>query len=160
MNTIRTLKITNFKSIDSLELKDLRPFSVFAGPNGAGKSNFFDALDFVSLFIRNGLETALRLHGGFRNIQSEKHSQSNTKRFYFEIEIEGDFLVKPSRKTSTCHYALSIYDLDGAPKIEEHLRVNEKAYLTRPKGTRPIITLEDGRKVDLFPDSYRTKRNQ
>ncbi|MEN8221376.1 MAG: AAA family ATPase [Pseudomonadota bacterium] len=47
--TIRYLKIANFRSIDVLELRDIKPFSVFAGPNGAGKSNFFEALDFVNL---------------------------------------------------------------------------------------------------------------
>ena len=66
--TIHRLKITNYKSIDSLELEGLSPFTVFAGPNGSGKSNFFDALDFVSLFVRGGLEAALRAHGGFANI--------------------------------------------------------------------------------------------
>ena len=37
-DTIRYLKIANFRSIDVLELHDIKPFSVFAGPNGAGKT--------------------------------------------------------------------------------------------------------------------------
>ena len=71
--TIRRLKIENFKSIDSLEVKGLAPFSVFAGANGSGKSNFFDALDFVSFFVRGGIEIALPYeHGGFANIHSSE----------------------------------------------------------------------------------------
>ncbi len=46
---IRRLKIENFKSINSLEVQGLAPFSVFAGANGSGKSNFFDALAFIHL---------------------------------------------------------------------------------------------------------------
>ena len=86
--TIRRLKIENFKSIDSLEVKGLAPFSVFAGANGSGKSNFFDALDFVSLFVRGGLEIALREHGGFANIQSKKREGEDSKTFSFEIECD------------------------------------------------------------------------
>ena len=65
-NSIRNLEIGNFKSIDSLRIQDLSPFSVFAGSNGSGKSNFFDALDFVSVFIRHGIEAALQKHGASR----------------------------------------------------------------------------------------------
>jgi len=54
--TIHYLKITNFKSIDSLEVRNLKPFSVFAGANASGKSNFFDALDFVRTFMESGAE--------------------------------------------------------------------------------------------------------
>jgi len=31
-------------------------------PNGSGKSNFFDALDFVRLFVCGDIEIALRAH--------------------------------------------------------------------------------------------------
>ena len=86
--TIRRLKIENFKSIDSLEVKGLAPFSVFAGANGSGKSNFFDALDFVGLFVNNGIETALRKHGGFANIHSAKREGADSKKFSFEIECD------------------------------------------------------------------------
>ena len=79
--TIRRLKIENFKSIDSLEVKGLAPFSVFAGANGSGKSNFFDALDFVGLFVRGGLEIALSEHGGFANIYSKKRAGADSKKF-------------------------------------------------------------------------------
>ena len=83
--TIRRLKIENFKSIDSLEVKGLAPFSVFAGANGSGKSNFFDALDFVSLFVRGGLEIALRAHGGFENIRSRKREGKIPKRLALRL---------------------------------------------------------------------------
>ena len=117
--TIRRLKIENFKSIDSLEVKGLAPFSVFAGANGSGKSNFFDALDFVSLFVRGGLEIALRAHGGFANIHSKKREREDSKKFSFEIEC--DLL----EHKEVC-YSLSINDLDSGPRIRECFYPNEE----------------------------------
>ena len=116
--TIRRLKIENFKSIDSLEIERLAPFSVFAGANGSGKSNFFDALDFVSLFVRGGLEIALRSHGGFANIQSKKREGEDSKTFSFEIECD---LLEQQEE-----YSLSINDLDSEPGIREELVVSKE----------------------------------
>ena len=122
--TIRRLKIENFKSIDSLEVKGLAPFSVFAGANGSGKSNFFDALDFVGLFVRGGLEIALREHGGFANIRSAKREGADSQKFRFEIEC--DLLEKQGEKPTAGPYSLSIHDFDGEPFIEEGLYLNEE----------------------------------
>ena len=120
--TIRRLKIENFKSIDSLEIEGLAPFSVFAGANGSGKSNFFDALDFVSLFVRGGLEIALREHGGFANIHSKKREGEDAKTFSFEIEC--GFLDQQE-----VHYSLSINDLDGESGIRECLELDKEQTL-------------------------------
>ena len=117
--TIRRLKVENFKSIDSLEIEGLTPFSVFAGANGSGKSNFFDALDFVSLFVRGGLEIALRAHGGFANIHSKKREGEDAKKFSFEIEC--DLLEQQE-----VYYSLSINDFDSEPGIKECLEFNEE----------------------------------
>ena len=117
--TIRRLKIENFKSIDSLEIEGLAPFSVFAGANGSGKSNFFDALDFVSLFVRGGLEIALRAHGGFANIHSKKREGEDSKTFSFEIEC--DLLEQKE-----VYYSLSINDLDSEPGIRECLEFDKE----------------------------------
>ena len=116
---IRRLKIANFKSIDSLEITDLSSFSVFAGANGSGKSNFFDALDFVSLFVNYGIETALHRHGGFANIHSVKRQGADSQKFCFEIEC--DLCEDQSETPSAFHYSLCIHDLDTEPKIEEYL---------------------------------------
>ena len=116
--TIRRLKIENFKSIDSLEVKGLAPFSVFAGANGSGKSNFFDALDFVGLFVRGGVEIARHKHGGFENIRSKKREGADSKKFSFEIE--SDLLGQQEE------YSLSINDLDSEPGIREELVLSEE----------------------------------
>ncbi|NNJ83697.1 MAG: AAA family ATPase, partial [Gammaproteobacteria bacterium] len=129
----------NFKSIDSLEVTGLPPFTVFAGPNGSGKSNFFDALDFVSLFIRNGLETALRAHGGFSNIHSEKHREKNSREFDFEIEYDTPEKMPGSGENIALphHYILGIQDLEDVPKIEEELHTGNVLIYSRKKGESP-----------------------
>jgi predicted ATPase len=153
--SIKTLKITNFKSIDSLELNDLGPFSVFAGPNGSGKSNFFDALDFVSIFVRSGVDMALRSYGGFGNIHSEKRRAEYSRKFSFEIECElPDNRNQDEKGNSIFHYALSIHDLDAFPKIEERLSVNGNPLLIRDKGEKPIIKGGEERGIEQFPETY------
>ena len=128
--TIRRLKIENFKSIDSLEVEGLAPFSVFAGANGSGKSNFFDALDFVSLFVRGGLEIALRAHGGFENIRSRKREGEDAKTFSFEIEC--DLLGQE------VYYSLSIDYRGSEHEIKECLKLNEEQAIKR-KGDKAEI---------------------
>jgi len=83
---IRYLKISNYRSIDELELHDIPAFAVFAGANGSGKSNFFDALDFASLAVRFDAKEALQRHGGWENIRCAKSEQSREDVFSFEIE--------------------------------------------------------------------------
>ena len=134
--TIRRLKIENFKSIDSLEVKGLAPFSVFAGANGSGKSNFFDALDFVGLFVRGGIEIALREHGGFANIHARKREGADAKTFRFEIEC--DLL-----ESETVYYSLSIDDLDGEPGIKECLEVNGEQTVKRKEDKGAVDAVEE-----------------
>ena len=128
---IRRLKIANFKSIDSLEITGLSSFSVFAGANGSGKSNFFDALDFVSLFVRYGIENALHRHGDFANIHSVKRHGADSKKFYFEIEC--DLCEDQSETPSAFHYSLCIHDPKEEPIIEEYLYANGQQLVARKK---------------------------
>lgn len=153
--TIRLLKISNFKSIDSLEIKGLSPFSVFAGANGCGKSNFFDALDFVSLFIRGGIETALRQHGGFATIHSEKRRATYARQFGFEIDCELPANAGKQDALSRFRYSLTIYDLDSKPKIEESLSVDGSVRISREKGGNPVVKSGgEEQSVQNFPDDY------
>jgi len=153
MKTIRKLRITNYKSIDSLELKGLTPFSVFAGPNGSGKSNFFDALDFVSLFVRGGIETALRAHGGFAGIHSEKGRAGDSGKFGFEIECDlPEMGWADDEGLLRFHYSLMIHDLDQKfPNLEEHVYKNDSLLLKRKKGDDPIIY---GQNMGQFSKTY------
>ncbi|TGO03425.1 hypothetical protein PN36_06745 [Candidatus Thiomargarita nelsonii] len=113
--TISYLKIANYRSIDVLELHEIKPFSVFAGPNGAGKSNFFQALDFVNLVIRFGTEEALKQHGGFENIRCWRRHETEARTFEFEIDF--------STENADCHrYQLKIHQMDNVSSLEEQFQ--------------------------------------
>ncbi|OQY43537.1 MAG: ABC transporter ATP-binding protein [Candidatus Parabeggiatoa sp. nov. 2] len=113
IGTIRYLKIANYRSIDVLELRDIKPFSVFAGPNGAGKTNFFNALDFVNLVIRYGANEAIKKQGGFNNIHCLRRNSEAARVFEFKSLFEFE--------TETLTYHFKICQLDTSPTLEEYL---------------------------------------
>ena len=142
---VRNLKITNYKSIDSLKLEKLTPFSVFAGANGSGKSNFFDAMEFVTRVLRLDANYALRKHGGYDNIRSLKRYSPRNQRFEFEIECD---LPEPSAEDgelATATYKLVMHDLHGSPIIEERFQDGGTVILSRPK--RSALKLLRGTKL-------------
>lgn len=61
---INKLTISNYKSIENLELNNLNNFSVFVGPNASGKSNIFEAIEFINISNTTGNPfNSLRLFG-------------------------------------------------------------------------------------------------
>jgi predicted ATPase len=156
---IHHLKITNFKSIDSLVLRDIQSFSVFAGANGSGKSNFFDALNFVGVFLRNGINEALRKYGGYEHLHSHKRRKEAARRFDFEIDVtltdEED-----SNETARIKYVLSIHHLDNTPRIGEEIHFDGRLILKRKPGETPnLISSDEGDKnketnIKDFPSDY------
>lgn len=84
---INYLKISGFKSIQNVEIKDVSPFMVLAGANGSGKSNFVDALAFLSKVIDMGVSKAVSEFGGIENLISPKHKAGDIG-YKIEFEIE------------------------------------------------------------------------
>ena len=148
--SIRTLEIGNFKSIDSLRICGLAPFSVFAGANGSGKSNFLDALDFVSVFVRHGIEAALQQHGGIQNIRSRKRRASGSGQFSFAIGCE---FVDEQERMSVFQYSLRVHGLYQVPAPEESLSINGNRVITRSKHSG-WIRLHGKPEIHGFPDIY------
>jgi len=118
-DTIRYLKIANYRSIDVLELRDIQPFSVFAGPNGAGKTNFFEALDFVNWVIQFGVHKAIKKQGGFKNIHCWKRNAKAARVFEFEIKTQNNL--------QDLTYRLTIDQLEtSSPLKKEEIWLDEK----------------------------------
>lgn len=140
------LTISNYKSIASLRIDGLRPFSVFAGPNGSGKSNFFDALDFVGRVCRHGVEDALRAHGGADNIRSAKLYAPGNQHFTFGIKLLDEVASNPADASS---YDLQIRELATAPEIEENLSSAGSSVLKRVPGKPVRIGRQPGMKLDI-----------
>ena len=146
------LLISNYKSIASLKIGGLLPFTVFAGPNGSGKSNFFDALDFVGKVCRYGVEDALRAHGGADNIRSAKLYKPKNRRFKFEVKLR-DANARPS------DYALRIQEFATAPEIGESLSLHDIPWLRRTPGNPVSLRHPAGRLRNLsFPASVSALR--
>lgn len=146
---IHFLKINNFKSIDALELTNLGHFMALAGPNGSGKSNFFDALAFVAIFIRNGIEAAINTYGGYGIIHSEKRRKDYARQFDFEIQCS---LLDANQKKHNFDYRLSIGELDVAiPRIEESLKMDGTTLLSRKRGELPRIFIDQGANEQTIP---------
>ena len=148
--SIRTLEIGNFKSIDSLQIHGLSPFSVFAGANGSGKSNFLDALDFVSVFIRHGTGAALEQHGGIQNIRSRKRRASASDQFSFSIGCD---LVDEQERISAFNYSLRLHGLYQKPTPEEFLSINGLQVMSRKKDSG-FIRVQEKPAIHGFPDVY------
>ncbi len=143
---INRLKITNFKSIDSLTLSHITNFSVFAGANGSGKTTIFQALDFVGHIFRQGLSQTLREFGGYDNVHSHKRRAANTAIFSFDIEVE--------IKQVIFHYALKAELNSNVRIIHEVASIDGEVVLQR--GKDGFITFEDGKKIAFDPDRSAT----
>lgn len=116
--SIRYIKIANFRSIDQLELHELKPFSVFAGSNGAGKTHFFEALDFVNSVIHIGAYKAIKKRGGFKNIHCWKRNFDAARVFEFKSVFEFE---TETRQIETLTYHFKISQLETHPYLEEYL---------------------------------------
>ncbi len=79
---LQEIKITNYKSLADLEIKNPNPFTVFAGPNGAGKSNIFEALEFISYNVKIRRKEVENMFGG-----KEKIVNFNQKKRGFSIKV-------------------------------------------------------------------------
>lgn len=68
---IKTLKVSNFKSFDHVEV-ELKNFNVLIGANASGKSNFIQIFKFLEDIMSHGLANAISIQGGveyLRNIE-------------------------------------------------------------------------------------------
>lgn len=146
---IKRLKISNFKSIDTLELHDVGPFSVFAGANGTGKSNFFDALMFLNRLIVSGVEDSVRAHGGLETIRRAGSSAHETV-FAFEIEAE---LLFPD--AFPFQYKINIFEVNGDYEISEFMDMDGHTILSRERGKAPLLQWEgNAQRIEQFRGDY------
>jgi predicted ATPase len=65
---IESLKVTNYRVLCDLEIKELKPLSVFLGPNGSGKSTIFDVFAFIKDCFNLGLRRALENRGSYKEL--------------------------------------------------------------------------------------------
>lgn len=103
--TIKSIKISNFKSFNNLEI-NLHDFNLLIGANASGKSNFIQIFKFLKDTVEYGLDNAISLQGGLEYFRNVNITLQNN--FFLEIlaehkyglgyakEVEGQFLgVRP-----------------------------------------------------------------
>jgi len=100
VNTIKRIRINNFKSLENVEI-EIKPLTFLFGPNSSGKSSFLKALMFLSknLFPLNTGNTIYKISdevdlGSFKDIVTNNDERRHVV-FEFDLECEFDF---PNRK--------------------------------------------------------------
>ena len=99
---IEALRVKNYRALRDIELKQLKPLSVFLGANGSGKSTLFDVFEFLAECFTVGLDSTWKKRGGLKELRSRGCEGS--------IEIELKYREEP-----------------GTPIITYHLSINENA---------------------------------
>lgn len=110
---IEYLRVQNYRALEDLELKDIRPLTVFLGPNGSGKSTVFDAFAFLSECFSTGLRKAWDKRGRFKELRT----RSKDGPIVFELR----YREKPSERIITYHLAID-EDRQGPYVSEEWLQ--------------------------------------
>ena len=110
---IEQVKISNFRALQSVELKNLSHLTALLGPNGSGKSTFFDAFAFLADCFTDGLRRALDKRGKFSDLRTR--GQSGPISFEVAYREGGKLGGKPAPLT---RYHLEIDEQDSRPVIQ------------------------------------------
>lgn len=110
---IEYLRVKNYRALHDLELKDLKPLTVFLGPNGSGKSTVFDVFAFLSECFSVGLRKAWDRRGRFKELR--------TRGAEGPILIELKYREKPGVPIITYHLAID-ENSKGPFVVEEWLQ--------------------------------------
>lgn len=136
---IEYLRVTNFRALRDLELRGLRPLTVFLGPNGSGKSTLFDVFAFLSECFSVGVRKAWDKRGRFRELRSRGSDGP--------IVIELKYREAPNTPVITYH--LAINESDQGPVVqEESLRWRRRQrgqpfkFLDFKQGSGTVVTGE------------------
>ena len=105
---IESLRIKNYRALRDIELRQLKPLSVFLGPNSSGKSTLFDVFAFLAECFTDGLRRALDKREGFKELK--------TRGCDGPIEFELKYREEP--KTPIITYHLSINENAEGPFVE------------------------------------------
>ncbi len=110
---IEYLRVQNYRALENLELKDLRPLTVFLGPNGSGKSTIFDVFAFLSECFSTGLRKAWDKRGRFKELRTRGKDGP--------IVFQFRYRERPSERVITYRLAIG-EDKDGPFVAEEWLQ--------------------------------------
>ena len=95
---IESLRVKNYRALWDIELKQLKPLTVFLGANGSGKSTLFDVFAFLSECFTVGLGSAWNKRGGLKELR--------TRGCDGPIEFELKYREEPKSPIITYHLSI------------------------------------------------------
>lgn len=109
---IESIRITNYKVFQDVEVKDIPNMAVFLGMNGVGKTTFFDIFGFLHDALQSNIRVALAKRGGFGEVISRGQ----------EGDIEFEIKFRPSKDEPIITYQLCICLLENRkPAIKKEV---------------------------------------
>jgi predicted ATPase len=126
---LKTLTVSNYRSLGKNVRVDFGELTVFVGPNGSGKSNAMDALRFVADALRLGLSGAITTRQGIGSVRRWSGGHP------YDVALRLD-LALPS---GPAFYA---FELTGS-SVEEYRVKSEEAQVAWG-GTHVRFRVEDG----------------
>ena len=105
---IESVRVKNYRALQDVELKQLKPLTVLLGANGSGKSTLFDVFAFLTECFTVGLDSACKKRGGLKELR--------TRGCEGPIEFELKYREEP--KTPIITYHLSINENVEGPFVE------------------------------------------
>ena len=142
---IESLRIKNYRALRNIELKGIKPLSVFLGANGSGKSTLFDVFAFLAECFTDGLRRAVDKREGFKELR--------TRGCDGPIEFELKYREEPGTPIITYH--LSINEDTEGPFVETEWlqwrpgsRGKHVRFLNFHHGTGSVIPGEKPNKTD------------
>jgi predicted ATPase len=106
---IEYLKIQNYRALADLELKDIKPLTVFLGPNGSGKSTILDVFAFLSECFTESLRKAWDRRGRFKELRTRGEDGD------IVIEIK----YRETKESPLITYHLAINEENNSPYVVE-----------------------------------------
>ncbi|MFD3645227.1 AAA family ATPase [Streptomyces cyaneofuscatus] len=129
---IEAIKVENYRVLQDVEIKKLKPFTVLIGPNGSGKSTLFDVFAFMETSFTVGIRAAWDRRGGLAQLRSRGAEGP--------IAIQISYRQEPKENLLT--YRLEINEERGRPVVSrEWLRWTSGRAQGRP---RHILDFQHG----------------
>lgn len=129
---IEAIKVENYRVLQDVEIKKLKPFTVLIGPNGSGKSTLFDVFAFMETSFTVGIRAAWDRRGGLAQLRSRGADGP--------IAIQISYRQEPKENLLT--YRLEINEERGRPVVSrEWLRWTSGRAQGRP---RHILDFQHG----------------
>lgn len=96
---ITSVRVTNFKSLRDVHMKDIPNFAVLIGANGTGKTTFIDVFGFLRDCLVHNVRTAVQKRAGFQQLVSRGYEGESIE---IELKVELDF--KEERKRLVTYF--------------------------------------------------------